>query len=50
MNNMKPATQKPFNLVEAHRHELNKPEPEILKPIDGVVGDEQFDDRALTEI
>jgi hypothetical protein len=35
MNNMKPTTKKPFNLVEAHKHEMNKPDPEIIKPMDG---------------
>ena len=46
---MKPAqtnSPKPFNLVEAHKHEMNKPEP-----IEGEKGsDEPIDDKALTEI
>ena len=44
---MKPV-QKPFNLVEAHKHELNKKDP---NPQIGENGEElPIDDRAMTEI
>ena len=47
MKQAQPNSPKPFNLVEAHKHEMNKPEP-----IEGEKGgsDDPLDDKALTEI